>query len=1197
MLGLFNLIWKLFVSIMEPEAVSKLVAYFENSKKMTFHDAVYYAGILVAIKFLHCFYFQNYMVYLSQLAIQIRSSFCSLIYRKALKLSPAAQTETSLGQVVTVMTKDVSQFEHAIWLFNDLWIAVVQTIVVCNLIYSRIGWSSMLGVSILLATVPVQAFMSKWLKKLRIKINKKTDERLQATQEALSTIKIIKMYTWEKVFEDGISHTRSKEMRSMLKTFYSKMMMMVSSSLVAKLGFYALMMLYIHLTVNASAQTIFYVMRCFDTLRYSLAVSLSWGFARMAELGASLTRINNILNAEELQDMHHVDKPDDDPQIELRNISVSIKDKEILHNLDTKMNVGLNIVTGQLGSGKSSMIKTILKEYPISSGELRIRGRKSYASQDPWLFPSSIRQNILFGEKYDQERYMQVIKVCALEYDFKILDKGDETIVADRGLNLSKGQQARINLARAVYKDSDIYLIDDALTALDPKVQEQIFSECILGFLKGKLVVLVTHNAKHITSAEKVIVLKDGAITFDGKHQELTRDILEAIEDEEIHGDETITKDEEVENLDEKSKLLATPLKRVHVYHEVKKQGGVGWDIYKQYFRFGGGICFVSFIVLLYFGATFAESASAKMLTNWINAQDKLTGVRRNYTLVSNMTQESPDQLALTLGKMGINVSIATYLNESMEKIDRLEIQSAKSINFYTILLVSGTLCELIKYYMIFKFALNASFNLHKAMIHSIVNAIMSFFDTYFIGNILNRFSQDLAVIDEHFPFVLTHFITTLFHVAGMIGLIASVNWKFVIPSIILIICLVIMRFLYIPTSRSLKRLEAATRSPMVGHLNSSIEGITTIRAYKAQDILCDEFDRHQDLYTSANYTSLVTKRAFGFYMDFFAAGFITLIIGRFLIFDMDTAAGDVGLTISKATSLAMIIQMALMQWAEIENLMTSVERVLEYTKLEVENKSGLEIDNWPNKGEITYVNVNLNYAKTKERVLKNISFSVKSKQKIGIVGRTGAGKSSIIATLFRLYNFEGQIYIDDVETKTLALKFLRQHISIIPQDPIMFSGTIRANIDPLGEFTDEEIWKTLHKVHLDAYIPELECRMEDTNFSTGQRQLICLARAIIRKNRIVVLDEATANMDPETEFLIQKTIVENFSSATVFIIAHRLQSILDCHKVMVMDKGEIIEFEDPLVLMEDKNSVFTQMLKNAGLDVTKTSDEKKEAN
>nr|CAI5823654.1 unnamed protein product [Callosobruchus analis] len=508
---------------------------------------------------------------------------------------------------------------------------------------------------------------------------------------------------------------------------------------------------------------------------------------------------------------------------------------------------------------------------------------------------------------------------------------------------------------------------------------------------------------------------------------------------------------------------------------------------------------------------------------------------------------------------MGITVSIPTFLNNSREKIDRLEIESAKSLNLYTILLVSGTLCELVKYYLIFKFALNASYNLHKAMIKSIINAVMSFFDNYFIGNILNRFSQDLAVIDEHFPFVLSHFISTLFHVAGMIGLMATVNWKFIIPSVILILCLTVMRFLYIPTSRSLKRLEAATRSPMVGHLNSSMEGITTIRAYKAQDILCDEFDRHQDLYTSANYTSLIARKAFGFYMDFFAACFISLIIARFLFFDKDTAAGDVGLTISKATAMAMIIQMALQQWAEIENLMTSVERVLEYTNLEVENKSGLEIDSWPTKGEITYVNVNLNYAKTKERVLKNISFSVKSKQKIGIVGRTGAGKSSIIATLFRLYNFEGQIYIDDVETKTLALKFLRQHISIIPQDPIMFSGTIRANVDPLGDFTDEEIWKTLHKVHLDSHVPELECSMEDTNFrifngfSTGQRQLICLARAIIRKNKIVVLDEATANMDPDTEFLIQKTIVENFSSATVFIIAHRLHSILDCHKVRVI--------------------------------------------
>lgn len=282
-----------------------------------------------------------------------------------------------------------------------------------------------------------------------------------------------------------------------------------------------------------------------------------------------------------------------------------------------------------------------------------------------------------------------------------------------------------------------------------------------------------------------------------------------------------------------------------------------------------------------------------------------------------------------------------------------------------------------------------------------------------------------------------------------------------------------------------------------------------------------------------------------------------------------------------------MIVQWGLMQWSETESHMTSVERVLEYTRLPQETTAGVKLEDWPKKGEINYVNVSLTYRSTNEKVLKNISFTVKSKQKIGIVGRTGAGKSSIISTLFRLYNYEGQIFIDDVEIKTLSLEFLRQHISIIPQDPIMFQGTIRSNIDPLQQYTDEEIWKTINKIQLKNIIPSLDLIITDntSNFSTGQRQLICLARAIIRKNKIVVLDEATSNMDPETEFLIQKAIVENFSQCTVFIIAHRLQSILDCHKVIVMEKGEIMEYEDPLILMEDDNSMFSKMLKNAGLN------------
>lgn len=291
---------------------------------------------------------------------------------------------------------------------------------------------------------------------------------------------------------------------------------------------------------------------------------------------------------------------------------------------------------------------------------------------------------------------------------------------------------------------------------------------------------------------------------------------------------------------------------------------------------------------------------------------------------------------------------------------------------------------------------------------------------------------------------------------------------------------------------------------------------------------------------------------------------------------------------------MAMIVQSALTQWSEVENLMTSVERVLEYTELEPEKTTGSEVENWPNKGTLEYHKVSMSYTNSNEKVLKGINFSVEPQQKIGIVGRTGAGKSSILLTLFRLYNYDGQITIDKLEIKSIALKYLRQQISIIPQDPILFSGTIRSNIDPLGKCTDDQIWATLNKVQLGTIISSLDTQIKDVNFSTGQRQLISVARAIIKNNKIVVLDEATANMDPETEKLIHNIVQQNFINCTVLIIAHRLQSILDCHKVMVLEKGEIKEYDGPRVLLEDENSKFSQMLKNAGIENPVSEEPKK---
>ncbi|CAH0564202.1 unnamed protein product [Brassicogethes aeneus] len=1157
-LSMIHFVWKMVNSISEPIALGKVVSYFKNSQDnhISFEEAICYAGILIGLKVAQCFYFQNYLIYLNTLSLQIRTAFCSLIYRKALRLTPSAMLDISLGNIVTLVTKDVQLFEHCISLFADLWIACVQTVTVCYLIYSRTGYTSFAGISVMFLVLPLQIYIGKIVGTMRQKVNHKTDDRLQSTQEMLSSIKTLKMYVWELFFDRKISEARTKETNHLLKTFYFKIIIFMLGMLSSKIGMYVLIISFVWMEQSTDAELIFYIFSHFHTLQHAMGMHIPMGLGQIAELRAILNRLAAVLNAEELrttseQDPYYSIK---NPKVELKNVTVNIKKKIAITNITLTLEPGLTIITGHLGCGKSSLLKTILQDYPMNSGDLKVQGRISYASQDPWLFPASIKQNILFGQDYDEVKYKQVVHVCALEFDFDIFENRDETIVADKGLNLSKGQQARINLARAVYKDSEIYLLDDCLTALDPNVQDFVFKKCMQGYLEKKdcICVLVTHNVKHIEQSSKMVILDKGSIKFSGKTTELSEtDVLKYTE-------QVQTKKEEMAEdvADEESKLLETEVEvKKNIYHEIKRKGGVDMAVYWKYFKFGGGFLLFSGILVMFVVAQFSDSYAAKLLSKWVDLQQNLTNLQK--------------------------------INDTSSLLyDKTKTKNDDTLNWYSGMTIGSTILELFRYYLFYSFALRASFRIHERMIRNIINAAMSFFDSCFIGNILNRFSQDMNQVDEALPTTISISMTIAFRNIGVIFLIASVNWRFLFPSTAFLLILIALRLVYIPTGRSLKRLEAASRSPLVGHLNASLEGITTIRAYKAQNVLKDEFDSHQDIFTSAKYTSICMKRAFGFYMDLFSATFITLIILRFMIVDTGTSAGNVGLAITQGLALTMLVQFGLMQWAELENLMTSMERLLEYTKLPQESKDGLTIENWPQKGTVEFIKVCLTYANSHKQVLNNINFALNDKEKIGIVGRTGAGKSSIISTLFRLYNFEGKILIDGVDTKTLSLDFLRQHISIIPQDPVLFSGTIRTNLDPNSKYTDEEIWNALDNVYMKAFISSLDLIVSenDSTFSTGQRQLISIGRAIIRKNKIVVLDEATANMDPETETLIQKTITENFSDCTVFIIAHRLQSVLDCNKVMVMDKGEIIEFDDPMVLLDNKTGTFFKMIKQAGL-------------
>ncbi|XP_050303780.1 probable multidrug resistance-associated protein lethal(2)03659 [Anthonomus grandis grandis] len=1140
-----HLTWHLLSSTIHPYAISHFISYFQtNQTKISRSDAYYYGGIVIFLSVFRNLWIFNYFMLECTLGIQIRASLSSLIYRKVISLRPE-QTRGSMGSVVTVLTKDIRTIQTAMWPLSDLYVGIIKLIFLTYLLYVKIGPISIIPIGFILVIIIFQAILSSIVLKLRLQVGKLTDMRLHFTREILTILKIIKMYTWETFFHKRLCEARKKETKANLKTWYLGSFIIAFGTLIGKLLFPLFLLMYLSLDYSINTELLYYLMSLFQEYSGIIGSYISAGLALTAEFYASVVRIGRVLDIQEkssnllveryvaVDQENHMNQ--ETPKIELDNISVSFSEERILDCLTISINSpGLYILTGPLGCGKSSVLKVILGEYRVNSGTANIIGDISYASQDPWIFPATIRQNILFGQKFDSDRYEEVLEVCCLQHDIKLLPNGDNSIIIDGGMNLSKGQQARINLARAIYKSSDIYLLDDPLTCLDVKVQSEIFLKCFRRFLKRKIVILVTQNSKHFKYASEVIVMKRGGIKLVSKSDDV--DHIESVTpfEEDI-------KDENLVNFD--------IMPHTNIYHEDKQIGSVESKNYYKYIKYGGGI--FTFIILLavFFGAQLAESSADKLLSKWVDYQQVLLNT--------------------------------TFSNKStITQTEELSFQRDNTFDLYIILIIVSTIIDLLKSYGFLLYCRRASIKLHKLMSSSVIHCLMTFLDSHFIGNILNRFSYDLDQVDEVFPFHFQDVIIAAFAVAGTLILLVSVNVIFLAISLLFFTTLGLLRMFYIPTARALKRLEAITRSPYIGHLNATVEGLSTIRAFKAQDLLKDEFDKHQDLAISVGYMETTTALAFGYALNLTCSVFISIVVLTFLFINPETTVGNVGLALTQIITMSSNLQWIIRAWALIEQCMTSVERVVEYTDIAQEEKSRQgNRSKWPINGQIIYKDMNLLYGDG-NKVLKGISFTIKAGEKVGIVGRTGAGKSSIVSTLLRLYDYQGTIYIDTYDISKMPLSLLRSKISVIPQDPIIFAGTVRQNIDPFETHLDKDLWRVIKNVQLEYIIVNLDENIYDLKLSIGQKQLLCLARALLRNNKIVVMDEPTANLDNETDRLVHNLISKYFSECTLIMIAHRLHSALGCNKVIVMENGEIAEFDEPKKLMENKESLFHNMMK-----------------
>jgi len=875
------------------------------------------------------------------------------------------------------------------------------------------------------------------------------------------------------------------------------------------------------------------------------------------------------------------------------------------------------------------------------SGRVSVAGSIAYTAQQAWIQNATVKNNIVFHKLYDEERYKSVLDNCALKADLEILPAGDETEIGEKGINLSGGQKHRVSLARAVYGDADIYLLDDPLSAVDSHVGKHIFNQVIgpEGMLKHKTRLLVTHSVTFLPFVDNIVVLKDGLMSEVGTYKELmaqkgafaevlvqflsqelnesSHDIPAELEELKNELEVTIGSEKLREKLashrrDSDASPKSTPkgstknlsrsmsqdssspkksvgsrqtsvvpekkqpekAKQTEKQYESEKTetGGVKFTVYVYYVMNMGLVLFGSCIMFFTVSQIFS-AASSIWLSKW--SDNNRNNISEEYNEYFNSTEF--ENASSSFGEKNYDPERDLYLG----------VYAGLGFGLaFTVVLAS---------LFLYLATVEGAKTLHNNMLSNVLRSPMSFFDTTPQGRILNRFGKDVDVLDTTMPMILRGWITCLLAALSSFLIIAYTTPEFLGPVAVILVLYYFVQRIYVECSRQLKRLESVTRSPIYSHFGETVAGAATIRAYDLKHKFIRQSETIVDENQKAYFPSVVANRWLSVRLET-VGNLIILFAALLAVLGRDSLSpGLVGLSLSYALSVTQTLNWLVRMASEVETNIVAVERLQEYSNTPTEaawsNEETKPSKDWPHEGRIEFKNYSTRYREGLDLVLKQVSFEIEGSQKVGIVGRTGAGKSSLTLALFRLVEgAEGSIHIDGLDISQLGLHELRNKLTIIPQDPVLFSGTLRMNLDPFNVYTDEQIWSSLQQSHLDKFVSTLGSGLEHNiaeggeNLSVGQRQLICLARALLRKTKILVLDEATAAVDLETDELIQKTIKTEFADSTVITIAHRLNTIMDYTKILVLANGERKEFDSPKNLLADKKSIFYAMSKDAQL-------------
>ncbi|KAK7002404.1 oligomycin resistance ATP-dependent permease YOR1 [Favolaschia claudopus] len=1182
----------------------------------------------------------------------VRTSIIGSIFRKSLRLSPRSRIEHSVGQITTMISSDAEKFDLLSYLFHYLWIAPIQLILVIGLLIKTIGVSALVGFGLLIVIAPPQSILVKIMFDQRAKGVKITDARVRLITEVLQGIRLIKFYGWESFYVDRIQEMRMRELSTIRKAAWATAALIAMFTVMPTLAMILSLITYKLTGHDLNIAKIFTAVQLYSIARVPL-ILLPVVFSLLAPTMVAVRRVTTFLTADELASPYTIDEnhalavdvdgdytwedveaierertdDDDDQELDDTRKMLKAKEKQAKEKAekerkkreakeakerkkknkggmgageldekddglpvamdDAKEDTGskksreepfalkglkLNIrrgafvgIIGRVGSGKSSVLQALIGEMRKTRGETIFGGQVGYVPQVPWIRNETVKNNIFFGKAADEHRLQEVIDTCSLQYDIDMLPYGVETEIGEKGVNLSGGQKARISLARAAYSSADIVLLDDPLSAVDAHVGKAIVENCLInGPLAKKTRVLVTHALHVLHRMDYIYVMDAGEIKEHGTYEELMQsgDLFPRLIDEygnektdsKTSGSKAAVTQASRGAVGDVSKLqMADEQKLAAVLMQVEERntGAVTWETYRRYFVYAGTI-FWAFII----GAILISDQGSNVLSSiflgWWTS-DKFP----------NLTQGQ---------YMGIYAGI-----------------SGLTAIFSFAMSLSFTLVGLI-----------ASLGLFKAALGRVLKAPMSFFDTTPMGRIISRLSKDQDTLDGELPMTAMQFCMSFFSVVGTVVLVFYVFPYLGILFVPLTFLYLVASVFYRRTSVETKRMDSLLRSALYASYSETLTGLATIRAYGQQDRAVKDADHGLNMENRAKYMTNSIARWLGVRLDLFG-NILVLGIALFAAgFRHSVDPSKIGVVLSYTLGVTAVLTEMVNQLAQIEQSMNAVERVQHYTDLPSEAAAVTNGDppaSWPDKGEVRFTNVEMRYRENLPLVLQGVDFHVRPGEKIGIVGRTGAGKSSLLQALFRIVELTaGKIEIDGYDISAIGLDALRRSIALVPQDNVLFLGTLRQNIDPHKTKTDAELitllqraWLLPHdgisdpvaeaKFSLDASVSD-----EGANFSAGEKQLLALCRALVRDSSVIVLDEATSNVDVATDAKVQRTIRTEFKDSTLLCIAHRLNTIIYYDRILVMDAGKVAEFDTVMNLFNKADSIFRSLCDQASL-------------